>query len=803
VTIATTRRQLLVLMGAAAGSRISPSWATEGVDIAPQPYFAEINRAVEALAQLGTPIAAADATRIAALARQHDRAAVEAAETILGRYTLARLSIDSGGGAHVVPGDAQRTLVEQGWRMFLVRISNPGARTDSINFSTGWYYAATPARMMPGTGGFNLAQRAFLLDTLNNAALIENMWLQAQLHGATPAMVYGMDVQLVALSGFAVEYRVVQLFSRDHGRRSAALSLTAFAKNAGAGDSTSRTFDFECLPSRVVTLGVKDVDDRGCVAALTIKDKLGHIYPPLAMRLAPDMFFQEQVYRADGETMRLPDGEFLVRSTRGPEYLPGEQILRIDSTRTRIDVTLQRWIDPAKWGWYSGDPHIHAGGCLHYQVPTEGVSPETMIRHVRGEGLAIGDVLSWGPSWYYQKQFFSGHATSPAAVLEHPQLQNANNATLQPRATPKDAESSLRYDVEVSGFPSSHAGHLVLLRLREQDFPGTRQIEDWPSWNLPILQWARAQGAVAGYAHCGLGMVVESKDLPNHEIPPMNGVGTQEAIVDVTHGLVDFLAGCDTTPVAELNAWYHMLNCGFRLALVGETDYPCLSGERVGVGRTYVKLDRRPLGEAGYEAWVRNLQKGRLYCGDGRSHFLEFTANGRASGDADVEIALPGKIEIKAIVSARLEPQITPETEALRATQSGDWAWGWHLEKARIGNTREVMVELVINGIAVQRAAIEADGMPRPLQFNTAITRSSWVALRIMPSGHTYPIFVAVGRMPIRASKKSAQWCRDCVDKLWEVKSAFIRESERGSAAAAFEHARRTYETIIRECDLA
>ena len=45
--------------------------------------------------------------------------------------------------------------------------------------------------------------------------------------------------------------------------------------------------------------------------------------------------------------------------------------------RRRIEVNLVRWIDPAKWGWYSGDTHIHAGGCAHYVHPTEGVSPET------------------------------------------------------------------------------------------------------------------------------------------------------------------------------------------------------------------------------------------------------------------------------------------------------------------------------------------------------------------------------------------------------------------------------------------
>jgi hypothetical protein len=381
----------------------------------------------------------------------------------------------------------------------------------------------------------------------------------------------------------------------------------------------------------------------------------------------------------------------------------------IDSGSGPIEVKLERWIDPAKWGWYSGDTHIHAGGCAHYQVPTEGVSPETMIRHVRGEGLSIADVLSWAPSWYYQKQFFTGHSESPAASLEHPDLQAANNASLMPRATQEDKESLLRYDVEVSGFPSSHAGHLVLLRLSEEDYPGTKVIEDWPSWNLPILKWARGQGALAGYAHCGNGMVVDSTDLPNYEIPPMDGIGTQEAIIDVTHGAVDFLSGCDTRPVAELNAWYHMLNCGYRLAMIGETDFPCITGDRPGVGRSYVHLAERPEGDAGYEAWIKGLRDGRLYCGDGRSHFLDFRVQGKRSGEGDVALAAAGRVKVEATVAARLEPEATV-AEAERNAPSRVW----HLENARIGNTRTVPVELIVNGVPVATAALLADGTPQP-----------------------------------------------------------------------------------------
>ena len=72
---------------------------------------------------------------------------------------------------------------------------------------------------------------------------------------------------------------------------------------------------------------------------------------------------------------------------------------------------------------------------------------------------------SWGPCWYTQKQFFEGRASALSTE-----------------------DYLMRYDVEVSGFPSSHAGHLCLLKLTEDDYPGTEVLEDWPSWTVPVLE---------------------------------------------------------------------------------------------------------------------------------------------------------------------------------------------------------------------------------------------------------------------------------------------------------------------------
>lgn len=71
--------------------------------------------------------------------------------------------------------------------------------------------------------------------------------------------------------------------------------------------------------------------------------------------------------------------------------------------------------------------------------------------------------------------------------------------------------------------------------------------------------------------------------------------------------------------------------------------------------------------------------------------------------------------------------------------------------------------------------------------------------LRILPSCHSSPVPVIVADDQICASRRSAIWCPSSVDRLWETKAPFIRESERIEAAAAFEHARVTYDSIIKE----
>jgi hypothetical protein len=726
-----------------------------------QPLAAQAKRVIEALNLLGSPLPAADREALRSAIQDTDPArSIDGIQTVLDKHCLAGVRILSARDLETEPGPAHLEAAEQGWRVFLVKVANPTnvanaeLRPESPNALP--LYARSTGRPDPKVVSVGeVAQRFIDLMMFNGQPLLRH------------------------LSGLEVEYRILQLYCRDAGRKEIHLGFSLWsdlAPKAPLTRSNQVAFQLESQPAVLVHLRVLDHDGRPTMGAFTFRDQQGRVYPPQSRRLAPDFGFHPQVYRRYGETVSLQPGKYTVSYTRGPEYLVLQREITVPAVSTHAETfELKRWVHPAAKGWYSGDHHIHAAGCAHYESPTEGVTPEDMMRHILGEDLNVGCCLSWGPCWYHQKRYFEGK--------------------IHPLSTPGNL---LRYDVEVSGFPSSHCGHICLLRLRQQDYPGSKLIEDWPSWDLPIFRWAKGQGGVVGFAHSGWGLDVGgTRELPNYIVPPMNGIGANEYLVDVAHGMCDFLSTVDTPAVWELNMWYHSLNCGYRCRISGETDFPCIYGERVGLGRSYVHLD----GKLDFDAWVEGIKDGRCYVSDGKSHFLAYTVNGVAVGTQKSETALakPGAVEVRAKVAALLEPKPTVETERIRGSGLHQQPY-WDLERARIGETRTVPVELVVNGQAVARKELVADGTERGVAFDVPIQQSSWVCLRIFPSSHTNPIFVLVKDQPIRASKKSADWCLKAIDRCWQQKVKAIREKEQPEAAAAYDKARAEYRRILQDC---
>lgn len=224
--------------------------------------------------------------------------------------------------------------------------------------------------------------------------------------------------------------------------------------------------------------------------------------------------------------------------------------------------------------------------------------------------------------------------------------------------------------------------------------------------------------------------------------------------------------------------------------MAAETDFPCITDERVGGGRSYVHLP----GALTYDAWCEGLRSGRSYVSDGFAHLMDFKAGDVGVGTgAELTLTAASRVGLTVDAACLLPEQPPPaRPDPMRRPY-------WTPEHARIPGTRDVNVEAVVNGHAVARQRIRTDGSVQAVRLEIPIEESSWIALRIPGTAHTNPIFVHVAARPLRASRRSAQWCLAAVDRCWEQKGPRIRAREREAARLAYDHARTRYRAILFE----
>ncbi len=798
--------------------------AAESVPIAStdgQPLGANIIRLLQALEYLGHPLPTETVQSLAAAATERDATKLQ---QLLDSHVLFVVSLNPEVRVKVARGPAPAILQQAGYTPHIVKVLNQSTVTRQLSISSpqsGPVYAGASEGILERQAQTELNRNA-------NAERATDRFLELEMFQTQP-----MTRQL---SGMEVEYAIALIYCSENGRREATIGFDVGAGTQDIGFRGEVPVLFQIQSAQSVKLSIRDFDDSPTTARLTFRDKLGHVFPSQLKRLAPDFFFQPQIYRADGDTVLLPPGQFELTFNRGPEYKTLRQSVTVaESGETEIVLQLQRWVNPMDFGFYCGDHHIHGAGCSHYDNPTEGVTPQDMFAQVKGEGLNVGCVLTWGPCFDFQRRYFSPLADTVSQPL-----------------------TKLKYDLEISGFGSAALGHVCLLKLKDQTFPGSAGTKEqgWPTWTVPVMRWAKQQGGVTGYPHSALrvnpaalaerlvrlhdsdddGNLSEAEtdnlllpkpfpeidqddddqltlrelrqaidraanELPNLCIPEMNGAGAMEICVSTAEGVCDFISAMDTERIPEWNTWYHLMNCGFPLKLSGETDFPCMSSRRVGQGRVYVQLGTQ--NELDFDAWCEGLRRGRSYVSDGFAHALEFLVEGKAAGMSEVQLAESGTVTIRAKVAfAAEQPKavayggITPaggrrvvgDTRLLHAPRDTGMERGG-----------ERLVEIVVNGTVVDQQIVAADGQIHALKFTVPIERSSWIALRQFPQLHTNPVNVIVQGKPIRASAASARWCQETIDLLWQNRREFIAESERDEARKTYDRAIAKYRAIAAE----
>lgn len=799
------------------------------VAVEAQPLAANVERLAQALEQLGAPLPAD--VRAAADRAGRDRDA-NALQSVLDPRVLIAVHINPEARVRVTRGPAAAVLQQGGYTAVILKIVNESRSTPRLRIGS------------PQAGPVYAGMASLSADRMQQQHLRVNENSEGRTDRFLDVEMFSSSPMTPTLSGLEVEYAIALIYSSEVGRREATIVIDGGQGTQDLGFRAEVPVLFDARPAVAVRLSVLDDDGSPTMGRFQFVDDQGHVFPPQAKRLAPDLFFQKHIYRAHGEEVLLPPGHLTMYYGRGPEYRWLSRKVTIAAPPAgsngrgpapEIAVRLERWINPSAHGYYSGDHHIHAAGCAHYTMPTQGVTPADMFRQVKGEGLNVGSVLTWGPGFDHQQQFFA--------------------PTVDARSEPL---TRIKYDIEVSGFGSEALGHVCLLNLKEQIYPGAQGSKGWPSWTLPVLRWTRAQGGTAGYAHSGSGLQIDAAaatgrllaaldanhdgrldaaeaaggllpepfatidtdhdglvtklelesshdraddQLPNLAIPELNSVGAQEIFVTAAHGLADFISAMDTDRIREWNAWYHLLNAGLNVKASGETDFPCMSGTRVGQGRSYVRLGTQT--RIDYAQWVDGVQQGRSYVSDGYAHALEFTVNGQRSGDT-LQLASPGKVQVEATVAFSPDTPLEPayggaipiggrryvgDTIQIREQQQPD---PLYVRKQRL-------VEVVVNGRVAVSREVPADGRPHAIDVPIDIARSSWIAVRQFPELHTNPVTVIVAGKPIRASRESAQWALACVDQLWRVRERRIAAGERADAQRAYDEARALYRRVAAE----
>lgn len=412
---------------------------------------------------------------------------------------------------------------------------------------------------------------------------------------------------------------------------------------------------------------------------------------------------------------------------------------------------------PEPTNWFAGDAHVHRGiGCGRTNEK-EMLTAQQLLEMMKPNNLAVVSVAS-----------DIGNGEIKYAEKDIPLITGQDNPASTPeRIVHWDAE--WHYDPDGVTFERKViGGHLILLGLKRGGQP-------FAEYTYPILEWARNQGAIGGYAHM--------QYLPFGFYPPPDGIlksldccAPLEYPVETALGSSSFLMEDVHGGDAAIQADYRILNCGFRPGLVAGTDYSCNYLEPLGTLLTYVRI---PDGKLTYDKWVEGIARGRtVIARNGHREFLDLRVN---------DTAMPGdeiRLEKKGPLRVRIE---------------------W-----RSLGVAEARIELVHDGtvVASQTASV-APGTPAVFETTLELTHSGWLAARRMDwqnghQTHTGAVFVIVDSKPIRASSTDAEFFVKWIDNLLQRTSpggawGEFLSHDRESAQKRYREARAIFERIAME----
>ena len=274
-------------------------------DVDGQPLVANIQRLTDAFQYLGHSLGYQDSAEFRRAVQSKDSRQLQ---RLLDQHALLVVHINPESRVKVQRGPAPAQLHQGGFTPFLVKVLNESTVTKRLRIlspQSGARYA--------GVATFSLGRQQQQSLASEDKAVAADRFLQVEMFDSPP--------MLESLSGLEVEYRIALFYSRDAGKREALIQFDVAQGNQDLGFRGEVPVLFEIRPAIAVPFSIRDHDGRPTTARLEIRDERGRVYPPQVKRLAPDLFFQPQIYRHDGETVQLSKGRYVVKYSRGPEYL--------------------------------------------------------------------------------------------------------------------------------------------------------------------------------------------------------------------------------------------------------------------------------------------------------------------------------------------------------------------------------------------------------------------------------------------------------------------------------------------------
>jgi len=223
----------------------------------------------------------------------------------------------------------------------------------------------------------------------------------------------------------------------------------------------------------------------------------------------------------------------------------------------------------------------------------------------------------------------------------------------------------------------------------------------------------------------------------------------------------------------DLDMWYRLLNCGFRIPASAGTDAAVnrLDSSPFGGFRTYVRIV-----DDGFRAdsWFEGLAAGRTFVTNGPL-FTRFEIEGRGSGDSCFS-AHPG-----AVVSGRVAMESAFPIDRIEIVRNGGIALTLRFQPPRSSVDTNFSLPLLESSWIAARAI----GVKR-----------GWIVAGDSLFAHTSPVYCTVAGLPIMVRSDAAylaQWVDD-LDLLARTKGQWTDPSQSARVFAELAAARSWYE---------